>query len=441
MGPGINLKCIDNSSYYKLVEGDARYYVDYTGCGNTLNVRNPRVLQLIMDSLRYWIQEMHVDGFRFDLASALARTFYEVDKLGAFFDIIHQDPIISLVKLIAEPWDLGTGGYQVGNFPVLWTEWNGQYRDCIRGFWNGKGITIGDLARRISGSSDLYSYSGRSPYASINFVTCHDGFSMADLVSYNDKHNDANLEGGCDGNNDNLSWNCGAEGATDNSEIRELRRRQQINMLATLFFSIGVPMLSGGDELCRTAKGNNNVYCQDNELNWYNWNLGEEEKAFKRTLELILYIRHRNPVLQRRKYFHGRPDETGMKDITWYHPDGRDLNSDEWSNPSIQSFGYVLEGNGIDELSSQGEKIVGDTLCIVINGNFHEVPFKLPVHSTSFPWCLLFSSSLKDESLLNTQFQEGDIFKMEHHSIALFYLYKPKSLRKKSLSFTEVRDF
>ena len=280
LGPTLSLRGIDNAAYYRVVAGNERYYMDYTGCGNTLNMQHPRVLQLIMDSLRYWVQEMHVDGFRFDLASALARELHEVDRLGAFFDIIHQDPVLSQVKLIAEPWDLGEGGYQVGNFPIGWTEWNGKYRDAIRRFWRGDGDAVSELATRLCGSSDLYEHSGRRPYASINFVTAHDGFTLRDLVSYNEKHNDANGEGNRDGESHNMSWNCGSEGPTDDVQVLALRAQQQRNFMATLLLSVGVPMIRAGDELSQTQGGNNNVYCQDNALSWMHWELDEEQQAF-----------------------------------------------------------------------------------------------------------------------------------------------------------------
>jgi len=431
LGPIFSFKGIDNLSYYKTVEEDPRYYFDYTGCGNTLNVRHPRVLQLIMDSLRYWIQEMHVDGFRFDLASALARTFYDVDKLGAFFDIIHQDPVISKVKLIAEPWDLGSGGYQVGNFPVLWTEWNGKYRDTIRGFWNGKGVTLGEIATRISGSSDLYySENGKSPIASINFVTCHDGFSLMDLVSYNDKHNEANGENNQDGANDNLSWNCGWEGPCDEEKINELRYRQRANMLATLFLSLGVPMMCGGDELGRTQNGNNNSYCQDNEINYFNW---EDEDSsdikyqFLEFVKTLLLIRRREPVLQRRKHFEGKPSiYSGIKDITWFHPEGREFREDEWNNPQCQAMGYILEGTSIDELSKDGKRIIGDTLCVMINAQFHDINFKLPFHRSGNPWALVLISTL-NRPKLGQIWQEGEEFNMQDHSVAVFVLYSTRA--------------
>ncbi len=305
MGPTLSMRGIDNASYYRLSPQDKRYYMDFTGCGNTLNMIHPRVLQLIMDSLRHWVLEMHVDGFRFDLASTLARELFAINKLGAFFDIIHQDPVLSRVKLIAEPWDVGEGGYQVGNFPVLWTEWNGKYRDSVRRFWKGDGGTAGEFASRLSGSSDLYQLTGRAPYASINFITCHDGFTLQDLVSYSDKHNEANGEGNKDGANDNNSWNCGAEGPTDDPNIQALRERQKRNLIATLFLSQGAPMICGGDELGHTQKGNNNAYCQDNEITWLNWELNEEQKGFLDFVRKAARIWQEQPVFQRRKFFQG----------------------------------------------------------------------------------------------------------------------------------------
>jgi glycogen operon protein len=406
------------------VEGDKRYYFDYTGCGNTLNVRHPRVLQLIMDSLRYWITEMHVDGFRFDLASTLARTFYEVDKLSAFFDIIHQDPVISQVKLIAEPWDLGSGGYQVGNFPVLWTEWNGKYRDSIRGFWNGKGVTLSDLATRLVGSYDLYAESGRQPHASINFVTCHDGFTLRDLVSYNDKHNDANGEGGNDGNNHNASWNCGHEGETDNEDIIEFRRRQMCNMLATLFLSTGVPMLNGGDELVKTCFGNNNTYCQDR-LNWFDWDLHSwpYKEDVLALVKRLIKIRHKQPVLHRRKYTDSN--------IKWVHPDGREFSAEEWHNPANQCLGYIMDGTSIQETSESGKRIEGETLLVLINAQFHDVQFTLPINRSGNPWRLLLSTSrnVKQGHL----YEFGEKFPLQDHSISVFSVFIPKKVWFKQL--------
>src|SRR5687768_2825871 len=322
LGPTLSLRGIDNETYYRLTPDNKRYYLDFTGCGNTLNMQSPQVLQLIMDSLRYWVLEMHVDGFRFDLASALARELYDVDRLASFFDIIHQDPVLSQVKLIAEPWDLGQGGYQVGNFPVLWTEWNGKYRDTVRRFWRGDGGTVSELATRLSGSNDLYAHSGRKPYASINFVTAHDGFTLNDLVSYDGKHNEANLENNNDGENNNLSHNHGAEGPTDDPAIADLRRRQVRNFMATLLLSQGVPMISHGDELARTQQGNNNAYCQDNELTWIDWTPTPEKEALCQFVAQLVHLRLSQPVLRRRRYFQGRDIRGGeVQDVAWLAPD------------------------------------------------------------------------------------------------------------------------
>ncbi|MCA9094201.1 MAG: glycogen debranching protein GlgX, partial [Planctomycetaceae bacterium] len=349
-GPTLSLRGLDNTSYYRLVPGQSRYYMDYTGCGNTLNMRCPRVLQLIMDSLRYWVLEMHVDGFRFDLASALARELHEVDKLGAFFDIIHQDPILSQVKLIAEPWDLGEGGYQVGNFPVLWTEWNGKYRDSVRSFWKGDGHAVSEFATRLCGSSDLYEHNGRRPYASINFVTCHDGFSLHDLVSYNNKHNEANGEKNRDGESHNRSWNCGAEGPTNNPTINRLREQQKRNFLATLILSQGVPMIRSGDEIGHTQRGNNNSYCQDNEINWQNWCLTQEQKDLFNFVCKLIRIWRENPVLQRRFFFQGHPLRgAGIKDILWLTPAGNEMTDTDWNIGFVRCLGVRLDGEMPDE--------------------------------------------------------------------------------------------
>ncbi|HEV2704468.1 MAG TPA: glycogen debranching protein GlgX, partial [Pyrinomonadaceae bacterium] len=333
LGSTLCFRGIDNASYYRLVPGDERYYVDYTGCGNTLNMTHPRTLQLIMDSLRYWVLEMHVDGFRFDLASALARELHEVDRLGAFFDIIHQDPVLSQVKLIAEPWDLGEGGYQVGNFPVLWAEWNGVYRDVVRSFWRSEGGHIDSMAYRLTGSSDLYEHGGRRPYASINFVTAHDGFTLNDLVSYNEKHNEANGEENRDGENHNRSWNCGIEGETDDPRVLTLRARQRRNFLATLLRSQGVPMLQAGDERARTQRGNNNAYCQDNEISWLDWTLDEERGDLLEFTRLLIRLFHKHPVLRRRKFFQGRKIRgSEAKDVSWFRPDGAEKRDADWFN-------------------------------------------------------------------------------------------------------------
>src|SRR3954468_4364135 len=351
LGPTLSFRGIDNASYYRTSDEDPRYYMDYTGCGNTLRMRNPRVLQFIMDSLRYWVINMHVDGFRFDLASTLARELHEVDRLGAFFDIIHQDPILSQVKLIAEPWDVGEGGYQVGNFPVLWTEWNGIYRDTVRRFWKGEGGTAAELATRLSGSSDLYEDDGRKPYASINFITAHDGFTLEDLVSYDGKHNEANGENNRDGCDDNASWNCGAEGPTDDPNVNAIRERQKRNLIATLMFSEGVPMMFSGDELSHTKNGNNNTYCHDNELTWLNWNLDDRKQAFLEFCRTCTRIWAEQPVLQRRKFFLGRPIRgTGIKDITFFEPSGKDMSDQAWNDPNVKCLGVRLAGDMINEV-------------------------------------------------------------------------------------------
>ncbi|MBX3448917.1 MAG: glycogen debranching protein GlgX [Planctomycetaceae bacterium] len=408
LGPTLSFRGIDNSSYYRLIKEHPRYYMDYTGCGNTLNVMNPRTLQLIMDSLRYWITEMHVDGFRFDLASALARELHAVDKLGAFFDIIHQDPVISQVKLIAEPWDLGEGGYMVGNFPPQWSEWNGKYRDCIRSFWKGDGGVVSEFATRFCGSSDLYAWSGRKPRASINFVTCHDGFTLEDLVSYDHKHNEANKEDNRDGADHNISWNCGVEGPTTSRAILALRDRKKRAILATLLFSQGVPMLLAGDEFGQTQGGNNNAYCQDNEITWLNWNA----TRFKRNQELIEFTRkairifHEQPVFHRRKFFAEQPfsgDEA--TDILWLNPDGTEMTEAQWTAADTRAFGVVLFGDQID-IDETGEPISGDTLMIAFNSDHQaSVDFQLPLLEEGLSWERLldtFAASMPNELLADT---------------------------------------
>jgi glycogen operon protein len=386
LGPTLSLRGIDNRSYYRLAPHNLRLYEDFTGCGNTLNMRSPRVLQLIMDSLRYWVKECHVDGFRFDLASALARELYAVDKLGAFFDIIHQDPTLSQVKLIAEPWDLGEGGYQVGQFPTKWTEWNAKFRDTLRRFWRGDGGVVSELATRLSGSSDLYEQSGRRPYASINFITAHDGFTLADLVSYDAKHNQANGEADRDGETNNLSWNCGEEGPTRDPGVRALRLRQMRNFMATLLLSQGVPMISGGDEVGRTQEGNNNGYCQDNELSWTSWDLSEEQAAFLRFTRRLLALRREHPVLRRRKFFQGRSIRgIGVKDIAWLDPSGREMTDEGWHSPDARALGVLLSGDAIDELDERGRPVSSGTLLVLYNAGPTSVPFRLP-HDGGAKW-------------------------------------------------------
>ncbi len=392
LGPTLSMKGIDNPSYYMLSPEDPRFYMDFTGCGNVPNMSHPRMLQLIMDSLRYWVTEMHVDGFRFDLATTLARELHEVNQLGAFFDIIHQDPVISQVKLIAEPWDVGPGGYQVGNFPVLWTEWNGKYRDCVRGFWKGDGGTVNEFATRFSGSSDLYQDDGRKPYASINFITCHDGFTLHDLVSYNEKHNEANGEDNRDGANDNRSWNCGAEGPTDDPEINALRERQKRNLLATLLLSQGVPMICGGDELSHSQNGNNNAYCQDNELTWFDWNLDEARQSLLNFTRKLAHIRQTQPVFQRRRFFKGRPIR-GVKDITFFEPSGEEMSEESWGAGYVKCLGVRLAGDRIEEVDEFGEPIVGETLLILLNAHHEAISFTLPEHPAEKHWELLIDTA------------------------------------------------
>ncbi|MEO7190366.1 MAG: glycogen debranching protein GlgX [Vicinamibacterales bacterium] len=376
LGPTLSLRGIDNSTYYRLEPGQPCRYQDFTGCGNTLNMQSPIVLQLMMDSLRYWVQEMHVDGFRFDLASALARELHAVDRLSAFFDVIGQDPVISRVKLIAEPWDVGEGGYQVGNFPPGWAEWNGRYRDAVRRFWRGDPGMLPEVATRISGSSDLYGGSGRQPHASINFVTSHDGFTLADLVSYNDKHNEANAEENRDGDSNNMSWNCGAEGPTDDEAIQALRRRQQRNFLLTLFVSLGVPMLSGGDEMGRTQQGNNNGYCHDSELTWTHWDDTPDSRSLLAFAQQLVALRASQPVLRRRTFLSGR--RPGATDVLWLRPDGTEMANGDWSDRDRRMLGVLLDGESILERGPKGERLRGDTLLILLNAGADDVMCTLP---------------------------------------------------------------
>ena len=374
-GPTLSMRGIANSAYYRLAEDRSRH-VDYTGCGNSLNVSHPRCLQLIMDSLRYWATEMHVDGFRFDLASALAREVHEVDTLAAFFDIIHQDPVLSQVKLIAEPWDIGHGGYQVGKFPVLWTEWNGRYRDCVRRFWKGDGGAVGEFASRLAGSSDLYQDDGRSPAASINFVTCHDGFTLRDLVSFNEKHNEANGEENRDGCHQNDSWNCGAEGPTDEPTVNALRSRQQRNFMTTLILSQGVPMILAGDEFGHSQRGNNNAYCQDNNLSWLDWNwTSEQQSLFEFNCQLVS-LRTQNPVFRRRKFFFGRPIRGAeIKDVYWIRPQSGEMEIGDWNEHSVRNLGMGLVGHQISETDDHGKPIAGDSYLLLFNAHHEDVDF------------------------------------------------------------------
>lgn len=394
LGPTLSLRGIDNSAYYRLMPDDARHYMDFTGCGNTLNMQHPRVLQLITDSLRYWVEEMHVDGFRFDLAPALARELYEVDKLGTFFDTIQQDPVLSRVKLIAEPWDLGEGGYQVGNFPPGWAEWNDRYRDAMRALWKGDGGLIGEFACRLTGSSDLYQRSGRRPHASINFICAHDGFCLQDLVSYNEKHNEANREDNRDGTDNNLSYNYGVEGPTDDPEINAIRQQQKRNFLATLFLSQGVPMLLAGDEMGRTQLGNNNAYCQDNDVSWQNWELSPEDRELLEFVRGLIALRQQHAVFSRRNFFHGRDIRGGTaKDIFWMTPDGQEMTDDEWNTAFARCLGVYFAGDALDERDRRGRPLVDDNFLLLVNAYHEQLSFTLPRFHDDMDWYALFDTN------------------------------------------------
>jgi glycogen operon protein len=392
LGPTLSLKGIDNAAYYHLMPDNPYYYKDYTGTGNSLNMRHPHVLQLMMDSLRYWVLEMHVDGFRFDLAAALARGLHEVDRLSSFFDVIQQDPVVSQVKLIAEPWDLGEGGYQIGNFPPKWSEWNGKYRDTMRDYWRGADETLAEFATRFTGSSDLYASTGRVPYASINFVTAHDGFTLHDLVSYNEKHNAANGERNGDGESHNRSWNCGVEGPTDNPDINALRARQKRNFIANLFLSQGVPMLLGGDEIGRTQRGNNNAYCQDNEISWFAWeNTDETLLEFTR---FMIAFRQRHPVFRKRHWFQGQPMHgSDVHDIGWFTPGGTEMSEEDWNTGFVKSLGVFLNGEGIVAPDSRGERIIDDSFYLLFNSHLEPVSFTLPPREWGRDWVKVLDTS------------------------------------------------
>ena len=416
LGPTLSLKGIDNQAYYRLSPDDPRLFVDYTGTGNTLNMRHPHVLQLIMDSLRYWVTEMHVDGFRFDLAAALARELHDVDRLSAFFDLIQQDPVVSQVKLIAEPWDVGEGGYQVGNFPPLWSEWNGQYRDTVRDYWRGEEQTLAEFAYRFTGSSDLYRTTGRRPYASINFVTCHDGFTLADLVAYNDRHNEANGEDNQDGEAHNRSWNCGVEGPTDEPRIRALRDRQRRNFLVTLLLSQGVPMVLAGDELGRTQHGNNNAYCQDSELSWIDWSATDTE-LLDFTMRLIR-LRRDHPVFHRRRWFDGRPlvdgNGSAIADIGWFRPDGHRMTHENWDVGFARTIGVLLNGDLIPSPGPRGERIVDDDFFLVFNAHGDGMDIQLPSALREGPWRLAVDTFDPDRTV--PPFAAGDVLRVEGHA-------------------------
>ena len=431
LGPTLCFRGIDNRAYYRLEANEMSLYRDYTGCGNTLNMQNPHVLQLIMDSLRYWIVEMHVDGFRFDLASALARELHDVNRLSTFFHIIQQDPIISQVKLIAEPWDLGDGGYQVGNFPPLWSEWNGRYRDTVRDFWRGEERKLAELASRLTGSSDLYECTGRRPYASINFVTCHDGFTLRDLVSYNQKHNLANGEEGRDGENHNRSFNCGAEGETTDDEVLERRRRMQRNFLATLFFSQGVPMLLAGDEFGRTQHGNNNAYCQDNAISWIDWE-GVDNEMWVFTKNLLAF-QHDHPVLRRRGWFQGTSARgTDLTDIGWFKPDGEQMSPEDWEMAYARTIGIFLNGDGITARDRHGRPVRDDSLFIILNAHVGSLPFVLPAGINHGGYREVLDTSLEPAWIDDANaliHHSGDILAVAGQSVRVLARPMPRRLR------------
>lgn len=404
MGPTLSFKGIDNASYYRLVEGDQQHYFDTTGTGNSLLMRSPHALQLITDSLRYWVTEMHVDGFRFDLAATLARQFQEVDKLSAFFDIVEQDPIISRVKLIAEPWDLGSGGYQVGGFPSSWSEWNGRYRDTVRDFWRSQPSTLPEFASRLMGSSDLYQVNGRRPVASVNFITAHDGFTMNDLVSYNEKHNEANGEGNRDGESNNRSWNCGVEGPTNIPDVNDLRQRQMRNMFATLLFSQGIPMICGGDEVARTQQGNNNAYCQDNEISWTNWHLDKGRKELLAFVSKLIHLRLDHPVLHRRRFFTGREpgdDSNTIPQVEWFDHTGSIMDMDDWQNTHAFSMMIYLNGSDIPEVDWYGNRMVDNDFILIFNAHYEPIMFTLPDERYGRKWQLVVDTHNPNEPALS----------------------------------------
>jgi glycogen operon protein len=422
LGPVLSYRGIDNPAYYRLMADRRRYYMDYTGTGNTLNMRHPHVLQLIMDSLRYWVLEMRVDGFRFDLAATLARELHDVDRLSAFFDVIQQDPVVSQVKLIAEPWDIGEGGYQVGNFPPLWSEWNGKYRDTVRDFWRGTDRTLAEFAYRFTGSSDLYAGTARRPYASVNFITAHDGFTLRDVVSYNEKHNEGNGEENRDGENHNRSWNCGEEGPSENPEVLALRARQQRNFLATLMLSQGVPMLLGGDEIGRTQRGNNNAYCQDNEISWFDW-VHADEGLLHFTRRLIR-LRHRHPVFCRRRWFQGRPIHgSGVSDIGWFTPAGAQMSEEDWNAGFAKSLGVFLNGHAIPTPDERGERILDDSFYVMFNAQHEPVDFRLPPPEWGRRWTKVLDTyeSLDElsEERLGREFDAEGVGRVEPWSLVL----------------------
>ena len=419
LGPTLSLRGLDNSAYYKLNPGEQRYYTDFTGCGNTLNLEHPHALQMVMDSLRYWVEEMHVDGFRFDLAPALAREAGQVAHFGGFFDAIRQDPVLNQVKLIAEPWDLGHGGYQVGNFPLGWAEWNDQYRDAMRAYWKGDGGVIGEFATRITGSSDLYGRSGKRPHASINFVTAHDGFTLHDLVSYDHKHNEANGEDNRDGTDNNLSWNCGAEGPTDDPEVDALRARQKRNLLATLVLSQGVPMLLAGDEYGHSQDGNNNAYCQDSEIGWIDWTPTPEREALLAFVRRLVALRRDHPSFRRRDFFQGRPlHGAGVKDLQWIKPDGHEMNDDEWGSAHARSLGTYLAGPGVSDVGRLGRSTNDDDFLILFNAHDDDLEFTIP-GIPGAAWQPLLDTFNDDGMAQASTFDAGNVYPLHARSLAL----------------------
>jgi isoamylase len=419
LGPTLSLRGIDNSAYYRLSPGSPRHYMDFTGTGNTLNLQHPRVLQLLMDSLRYWVQEMHVDGFRFDLASALARELYDVDRLGSFFDTIGQDPVLSQVKLIAEPWDIGSGGYQVGNFPPGWNEWNDKYRDSMRAYWKGDERLIGEFARRFTGSADLYEASGRKPHASINFITAHDGFTLEDLVSYNEKHNEANGEGNRDGVDHNRSWNCGAEGPSGEATIRALRAQQKRNLMATLLLSQGVPMVLGGDELGHTQRGNNNAYCQDNELSWLDWELDEDQEAFLEFTCGLIAVRRRHPVFSRRRFLQGDTvTADGLREIIWLSPDGREMTRADWGVPYARCLGLYLAGAAIERRDLRGKPVTDNNFLLLSNAHHEPIPFALTGPLAQKTWWTVLDTAAQ-APFVQRRLEAGGRYPLQGRSLAL----------------------
>ena len=432
-GPTAMFRGICNTTYYRLVEDNRRYYMDYTGTGNTFNVRHPQVLKLLMDSLRYWVTEMHVDGFRFDLAATLARELHDVDKLGGFFDTIHQDPTLADVKLIAEPWDVGDGGYQVGNFPVLWAEWNGKYRDTVRKFWKGDDGQLADFAYRLTGSSDLYQHDGRKPYASINFITAHDGFTLCDLVSYNEKHNEANGENNADGSNDNGSWNSGAEGPTDDPEINALRERQMRNFLSTLLLSQGVPMICAGDEMARSQRGNNNAYCQDNELTWQEWDLSPARNRLVEFTARLCKLRLDHPNLHRRKFFQDRTIRgSEVRDVAWYQPSGEEMPQGAWESNWAKSMAMMLNGQTLQTSDEDGNPLKDDSFLMIVNAAQEGVEFKLPDVPNGTPWSLMINTENIDDPFQETAVSDKVI--IGGHSLMLFCDFSKRGLTDKKSS-------